>query len=197
MVEVDPSKRLSALQCLEHKWFKEENGNRTLSASITPINAEKDSAKQMSKINKEATIITCTPVMCARGNLQDTSPIMISRPIIIANNEDMPVLESKYAKTPVIKAANNILKQSIGKESPLKKYLANEERKPSCLEEDYANDMEEKICVNLKETINTSNKNYSLLCHNHEYPQSSRKMVFKKSITQEMNTFGLHKLKVK
>jgi len=104
--------------------------------------------------------------MAGRGNIQDTSPIMIARPMFKAVEPQKGIIEGKVTKTPVLASycANN-QKGSIN--TFLNKYAQNnkEETKrvnKNC-EEDFQNDMDESVSVNLKDSEITSNKNFNKL----------------------------------
>jgi hypothetical protein len=102
----------------------------------------------------QISILTCTPVMGGRGDVKDTSPIMISRHIShsgYAAGNKLPI--------PFSNKVNTFYRDDIKMSDALKKYamLSSEQLNMEC---DYQNDMEEGAQVSLKDSVVTNDKNY-------------------------------------
>ena len=113
------------------------------------------------EIPKEEELLTCTPVMRGRGSIKDTSPIMIARQIFQGEVRNIQNIGSKPF-TPLVGSYsrdNVIIKTTLQKYT---KKCSESVSKDSC-NVDYENDMEEKAQVSLKDSAETSDKNYLIL----------------------------------
>ena len=119
---------------------------------------------------KDTSLLTCTPVMAGRGLMQDTSPIMIARPLC------NPSPDGKLTMTPKpISGGLKVQQSNIAAANQLlKKYIVNEEVKGTRMEEDYQFDMDEKVAIHLKDSSDTNDKNYHQLCQKHPKFENSK-----------------------